>query len=193
MMDSFEAQKVISRHRSNAIVVPTMTANFEWPQVSTNVDLDFSFIGAMGKASSVGLGLALARPDKKVIVLDGDGSLLMNLGSLVTIANMAPRNLVHFVFENSVYRITGGQPTPGTGKIDFVGLARAAGYPNVHEFEELDSLENSIETVLNQAGPTFVCLKMPPATERPPFPLTWFPLMRTTDVVSRFRAALQRS
>jgi len=188
MMESLEAQKVISRHRGDAIVVATMTANAEWSQVSTNPDLDLMHTGSMGKASSIGLGLALAQPNKKVIVFDGDGSLLMNLGSLVTIANMAPPNLIHFVFENNVYRTTGGQPVPGAGKLGFTGFARYAGYTNVHEFEDLESLESNIETVMNQVGPTFVCIKVPPATEKPPFPL-----VSTTEIISRFRAALQRS
>ncbi len=187
-MDSFEALRIISQHRGDAIVVATMTANSEWSQISTNPDLDLMFTGAMGKASSEGLGLALARPDKKVIVLDGDGSLLMNLGSLVTIANMAPSNLIHFVFENSVYRVSGGQPIPGAGKLSFVGLARGAGYANVHEFENLEGLKNSIETISNQAGPTFVCLKAPPVTEKSPFPIIFTP-----SIISRFRAALQHS
>jgi len=187
-MDSFEAQRIISQHCGDAIVVATMTANYEWPQVSNKQDLDLMFSGAMGKASSLGLGLALARPDRKVIVLDADGSLLMNLGSLVTITNMAPPNLVHFLFENNVYRTTGGQPIPHEGKISFTGLATAAGYTNVHEFDTPESLERNIATVINQKGPTFVCLKMLPATERPPFPLT-----RMKDILPRFRATLEHS
>ena len=188
MIDSLEAQKVISQHRGSAIVVTTMSTNFEWSQVSTNPDMDLMFSGAMGKASSVGLGLALAQPDKKVIVLDGDGSLLMNLGSLVTIANLAPPNLVHFVFQNSVYRTTGGQPIPCVGGISFIGLAKAAGYASVHEFADLESLEGNVETVMNQVGPTFVCLKLVPVSERSPFPLTTF-----LSIIPRFKAALQRS
>lgn len=188
MIDSLEAQRVISQHRGDAIVVTTMSTNFEWPQVSTNPDLDLMFSGAMGKASSVGLGLALARPDKKVIVLDGDGSLLMNLGSLVTIANMAPPNLIHFVFENKVYRTTGGQPIPDAGRLSFTGLAAAAGYANTYEFADLASLERNIEAVLSEAGPTFVCLKIVTVRERSPFPLTTF-----RSIIPRFRAALQRS
>ena len=121
-------------------------------------------------------------------MLDGDGSLLMNLGSLVTIANMAPPNLIHFVFENGVYRTTGGQPIPNAGKFSFAALARDAGYASTHEFEDLKSLEKSIEIVLNQTGPTFVCLKIPPASERPPR-LT----VKSRDIVSRFSEALQRS
>ena len=190
MIESFEAQKVISQHRKNGIVVTTFTTSREWPQVSTNPDLDLLLSGAMsmGKASSVGLGLALAQPTKKVIVLDGDGSLLINLGSLVTIANMAPPNLIHFVFENSVYRTTGGQPIPNAGKFSFMGLAKEAGYANVHEFEDMVSLENNIDIVLNQIGPTFVCLKVPSATQKSPFPY-----FRTIDIVPRFMAAVQRS
>ena len=188
MMESYEAVRAISQYRGDAIVIPAMTASREWHLVSTNSDLDLGNFGAMGKASSVGLGLSLARPDKKVIVLDGDGSLLMNLGSLVTIANMAPPNLIHFVFENGVYRTTGGQPIPNAGKFSFAALARDAGYASTHEFEDLKSLEKSIEIVLNQTGPTFVCLKIPPASERPPR-LT----VKSRDIVSRFSAALQRS
>ncbi len=190
MIDSFEAQKVIACHRGNAIVVTTMTTRIEWPQVSTNVDLDFPVLGCMGKASSIGLGLALARHDQKVIILDGDGSILMNLGSLVTIANMAPPNLVHFIFENDVYRYTGGQPIPGAGKINFAGLARAAGYANVHEFEELADLENDIGTIIKEVGPVFVCLKLPPLTQKPPESL---PRLSNLEVVARFKAALQHS
>ena len=188
LIDSFEAQKVISQYRGSAIVVATMTANMEWSQVTTYPDLDLMFSGAMGKASSIGLGLALARPDKKVIILDGDGSLLMNLGSLVTIANMAPPNLIHFLFENSVYRTSGGQTIPGVGNIRFRDFAAGAGYACIHDYETLATLEAQIADVMNQVGPTFVCLKTIPASERPPFKFT-----RTVDILSKFKTSLQRS
>lgn len=165
-----------------------MLANCEWPQVSRNPDLDLMFSGSMGKASSVGLGLALACSDKKIIVLDGDGSLLMNLGSLVTIANMAPPNLIHFVFENNVYHITGGQPIPCADKINFTGFAMAAGYANVYEFEDLEILQVNIESVFNQIGPTFICLKIVPTTEKPPFTIT-----TTASIISRFKINLKNS
>jgi phosphonopyruvate decarboxylase len=184
MIDSFEAQKVIAQHRNHAIAVTNFTTRREWALVSTYPDLDLSGDEAMGKASSLGLGLALAQPARKVIVLDGDGSLLMNLGSLVTIANMAPPNLIHFLFENGVYRTTGGQPIPNAGKINFAGLAREAGYAHVHVFDDLESLESRIEAVFNQIGPTFVCLKIPPDTERPSLPLP-------PDRIPRFMAAVQ--
>lgn len=187
MIDSYKAQQLISQHRNNSIVVTTMTTNFEWPQISAKPELDLALSGAMGKASSVGLGLALSQPEKKIIVLDGDGSLLMNLGSLITIANMAPTNLIHFVFVNEVYRTTGGQPIPHANKIDFASLASAAGYKNVFNFKLLAELEDNIDTLIAQPGPTFICLIVPPAIARPPFPLT-----RTSDIIDCFRTAIQR-
>lgn len=189
MIDSIEAQKVISRHRKDAVIIAVYTTNREWPQVSTNPGLDLLFSGGMGKASSLGLGLAMARPDKKVIVLDGDGSLLMNLGSMLTISNMAPPNLIHFVFENTVYRTTGGQPIPSSSKISFAGLAKASGYANVHEFQDVEGLEKDIETVMNQIGPTFVCLKIVPTTKKSPLPYT---TTRLSDI-SRFKKVLEGS
>ena len=83
--------------------------------------------GSMGLASSIGLGLALARPDARVIVLDGDGSLLMNLGSLATIGLLRPANLVVVVMDNEEYATTGGQPTPTAHGADLEGAARAMG------------------------------------------------------------------
>ena len=186
MMESLEALRVISRYRGDAIVVATMTANFEWSKVSTNPDFDLLFYGTMGKASSMGLGLALARPDKKVIVLDGDGSLLMNLGTLVTIAHMAPPNFIHFLCENRVYRVSGGQPTPCTDEVNYAGLARSAGYPNVYEFDTVPGLEKTIENIIRERGPTFVCLKVTAIREHPH--LTQMP-----TILARFKAALHRS
>ena len=172
MMDSLEAENVISRHRHDAIVVAaTHTSSREWPQISSSLDLDIvNLPPVMGKASSFGLGMALAIPTRKVIILDADGALLMNLGSLVTIANKAPANLVHFVMENGVYRTTGGQPIPGVGKISFRGLAKEAGYRQVYEFDKLNDLENAIEKIMNETGPTFVCIKVQRLTEMSPFP-----------------------
>ncbi len=188
MIENIEALKIISKHGGNAIVVATMTSNFEWPQVSQNPDYDLMFTGSMGKASSLGLGLALAMPDRKVIVLDGDGSLLMNLGSLVTIANIAPPNLLHFVFENTVYQTTGGQPIPAAGKVNLMAIAEGAGYPAVYGFEDLEDLRRNIAAIMEQPGPTFISVRTPPATERPPYPLTL-----TSTIIDRFREALERS
>ncbi len=188
MIDDFEALKVISEHRDGAVVVATMTANFIWPQVSTNPGLDLLFSGAMGKASSIGLGLALARPDKKIIVLDGEGSLPMNLGTLATITEISPPNLVHIVLNNNVYRTSGGQPVPNVGKNSYTGFAEAAGYAGVYSFDHLDSFKSAIKGILKQKGPTFIALQTVPAKKRPPYPITF-----TAGIIERFKTALQNA
>ncbi len=191
MMDSFEALKIISRFRGDAIVVSATTAGREWGQISTNTDLDLPWLASLGKASSVGLGLALARPERKVLVFDGDGGLVMNLGTMLTISNMAPPNLIHFLFENRIYRTTGGQPIPNAGKFSFAALARDAGYAHVYEFEELVTLEDNIETLMSQAGPTFVCLKIPSVADRTAF--VYPRLGQTPEIMSRLSAGFQKS
>ena len=97
------------------IVVAAYTAAQEITHISPN-DLNYIFVGAMGQGSSHALGLARGRPDGRVILFDGDGSLLTNLGSLVTIANQAPTNLVHCLCENGCYETTGSVPIPRRGK-----------------------------------------------------------------------------
>jgi phosphonopyruvate decarboxylase len=114
----------------------------------------------MGTASSMGLGLALARPHLKVIVLDGDGSLLMNLGSLVTIAGEAPANLVLFIVENGSYALSGQQPLPGVGKAYLSELARAAGFEKVHEISSVSALSGGLGDIMSAQGPVFVSLKL---------------------------------
>jgi phosphonopyruvate decarboxylase len=171
MINNTEAVKVLDRNRSGAVIVPTMNANnvrFGLPSVSTNEKLDFPLSGCMGKASSVGLGLALALPKRKVMVLDGDGSLLMNLGTLVTLANKAPENLYHFLFDNGVYAVTGGQPVPGSERTDWEGMARAAGYAATFSFDNLEDLATGIGEVMASRGPVFVRLAIAPQIENTP-------------------------
>ena len=121
----------------------------------------------MGKASSVALGLALSQPDTKVILFDGDGSLLMNLGSLVTIANKGPKNLVHFVMDNGVYATTGGQEVPGVGVADYADLATSAGYARSYRFDDLEDFVTRAEEVFSQEGPVFVAAKVIPDIRLP--------------------------
>jgi len=159
MMRRDECFKKIAELRDDAIVVSTYSSAFEWRQVAPS-PLNFVSVGAMGQASSHALGLALGVPDHKVIVLDGDGSLLMNLPSLVTIGEAAPRNLVHFVAENGCYEANGSHPIPGQGRVSFAGLARAAGYAEVFEFDGLNQFTADLPAVLAATGPVFVTLKV---------------------------------
>jgi len=144
------------------IVLPVYSTAFDWLDIRPN-PLNYMAHGAMGLASSHGLGLALGRPDKRVIVLDGDGSLLMNIGTLVTAATLAPKNFFHFVCENGTYEANGGHPIPGRGTVNFVGLAQAAGYRKTHEFSDLKIFEQQIGALLAEQGPVFVDLKVEPS------------------------------
>ena len=168
MITNVDAVRILDEHRSDALIITTMNAGnirFGLPSVTQHEELDFPMAGCMGKASSLGLGLALARPERKVMVLDGDGSLLMNLGTLVTISNKAPENLYHFVFENGVYAVTGGHPIPGEGKASFQGLAKEAGYAVAYEFDDTEELASNIDSVLQEKGPVLICLKIVPEIE----------------------------
>ena len=168
MMDGIAALRVLTRERTDEVVLTCMSNRHDWSKVSTRPELDLSAGGAMGKASSFALGLALARPKERVWVLDGDGSLLMNLGCLVTVASMAPKNLLHVVWENDAYDTTGGQAVPGAGLFDLVAIAKGAGYPNAFVFEDVEDFQNRIKEVLSLQGPTMVVLKVVSLGRRPP-------------------------
>ncbi len=160
MMKRDDCLRALARHVTDAdIVLPVYSTAFDWIDIRPH-PLNYLSHGAMGLASSHALGLALGRPDRRVIVLDADGSLLMNLGSLVTIGAAAPPNLFHFVCENGTYEANGGHPIPGRDKIDFAGFARAAGYRVVHDFSNLEIFAQQIGAVLSETGPVFVDLKI---------------------------------
>src|ERR1700726_3762027 len=103
---------------------------------------------AMGLASSMGLGLALSRPDRKVVVFDGDGSILMNLGGLTTLARYRPRNLVHVVFDNESLLSVGGFPTATAAGTDLAAIAAAAGVPRT----ETVTTPHAFTRAVDQAG-----------------------------------------
>jgi phosphonopyruvate decarboxylase len=147
--------RAIAAQRGDAIVVPTMTTAPAWRTIAPG-DLSVTCVGFMGGASSLGLGLALARPDRRVLVLDGDGSLLMQLGSLATVAGAAPRNLVHFLFKNGVYHTSGAQGIPGGLSVDFVMMAKGGGYRTALAIRELEELRRRLPELLAAEGPVFV-------------------------------------
>ncbi len=151
----------------------TMTATLQWPQVSRSA-LDFDFLAfGMGHAADFGLGLAIARPERKTIVWKGDGGMLMSLGSLVTLARYGPENLIVFLLENRSYEMVGGQKLPP--RVDFVELARAAGFEGggatgkgkVARLDTLESFQDALPRILAEAGPHFVVL---PVTNREKLP-----------------------
>jgi sulfopyruvate decarboxylase subunit beta len=161
-----EVLRAIAAARGDAICVPTMTTAPAWRTIAPN-DLSVSCVGFMGGASSLGLGLALARPDRRVIVFDGDGSLLMQLGSLATIAGAAPRNLAHLLFKNAVYHTSGAQDIPGGPVVDFVAMAKGAGYRAAYAIREIEEFRRRLPSILDDEGPLFVELHTGLAEQTP--------------------------
>ena len=117
---------------------------------------NFYFRNAMGSASSLALGLATAVPERRVVLLDGDGSLLMNAGSLATEGWRGPRNLVHICWDNRMYEMTGRQATATAGRADLAAMAEGAGFAHVERAETLAAFEAAIERALAGEGPWFI-------------------------------------
>jgi len=140
-MRRLEALQAIYPELERAVVVTIMGAVAAELQSIGHRPNFFYLQHAMGLASSVGLGIALARPELRVVVLDGDGSLLMNLGGLTTLARYRPRNLVHVVFDNESLLSVGGFPTATSTGSDLAGIAKAAGVPLTATVRTLDEFE----------------------------------------------------
>jgi sulfopyruvate decarboxylase subunit beta len=169
-----EALEVLAAHRGQRIVITTMSPIAPWHQLS-DTPLDFAYIpSAMGQAPALGLGLALAQPEHGVIVVNGDGCMLMNLGCLVTLAHH-PANVYLLIIDNSHYEVTGGQPTAGAGHADFAGMARAAGIRRVYSFDKIETWRPGAADALSGDGPVVIWLKVEPKmgqkTPAPPRPM----------------------
>lgn len=124
---------------------------------------NFYMLGSMGLASSIGLGLALTHPERRVIVLDGDGNLLMALGALAMIAEQRPANFVHVVLDNEIYGSTGGQRSISRD-VELDALARAAGYAHVRRIEGALDVD-ALEEMLGAHGPAFLLIKIAPIAD----------------------------
>ena len=119
----------------------------------------FYMIGSMGLASSIGLGIALKDPEKKVFVFDGDGNILMNLGSLTTIGSLKPKNLVHVVFDNSVHESTGSQPT-NTNFVSVEKIAKACNYNHTFTVKTKNNFKKVLRKIKKLKGPIMIVVKI---------------------------------
>ncbi len=170
MIPSMEATKAINYHRNGALVVSTSAALREWNVVSQQRNLDIDLTDCMDRAPAVGLGLALAQPDSKVLVLDCDATLRTDLGGLATIGETKPENLVHFLFDDASHISTDGIPIRGLDSINWRSMAEGAGYAKLYQFDALEELLIGLEEVMVQDGPVFVVLKVFREAELLPFP-----------------------
>lgn len=148
-------------------------------------DLNFPLWGAMGGAISMGLGLALAQPDRRVLVITGDGETLMGLGSLATVALQAPPNLSICTFDNERYGETGMQLTHTSGHTDLAGVAAACGFPTARTIRTEEELEAAVPDILEAPGPVYHVIKV--RAEKLDFVL---PPKDGVHLKNRFRRAL---
>ena len=161
-MNRNAATKLLAEKLTNEVVVTNLgQATLEMQQVRDR-DLNFYTFGSMGQTSSIALGIAQARPDVRVVSLDGDGSLLMNLGLLTTIANQAPANLSVVVWDNEVHQTTGGQPTATGMRSSLAAIAVGAGIEQVLQPQNEEELSAAFDRILNEDGPFFVEVKVDP-------------------------------
>jgi thiamine pyrophosphate-dependent acetolactate synthase large subunit-like protein len=190
MMHTVDLLKVFAEHRGDAIVISGRGGR-HWINISDTV-LDVPLGDpAMGGHAGFGLGLALAQPDRRVVLFDSEGDILMSMGQLATIAEQAPANFYHFVLDNEVYATTGGQPVPNAKNVDYAGIARACGYPRAANYAELDAFSKDLPGILREPGPVFVACKVWPEVENTPIGQRVRWRKRSSDkVVQDLRGAL---
>ena len=168
MIDTADLLRVFQQYRGDAVVIPGRGSR-HWAEISDNPRRDVPLGDpAMGGHASFALGLALARPDKKIVLFDSEGDLLMNLGALVTIAEKRPTNFYHFLLDNECYATTGGQPVPNAQNVDYALIAKGAGYPSTYAFDDLEDLATSCKSILSKPGPVFVAMKIVAEIENRP-------------------------
>jgi thiamine pyrophosphate-dependent acetolactate synthase large subunit-like protein len=168
MFETAEMLKIFQRYRGDAIVVPGRGGR-HWTEISTRPNRDAPLGDpAMGGHASFAFGLAMARPDQKVVVFDSEGDLLMGLGVLATVAELQPKNFYHFLLDNGCYATTGGQPVPNAKNISYDAVARGAGYSHVFAYDNLEGFAIDIERILAQPGPVFVAMKVVPEIQNDP-------------------------
>lgn len=189
-MPVVDALRVLIEHCDESwVVVTNQSSARTWPKlVQRPLDLHYN-PSTMGGAVSLALGLALAQPARNVLCVTGDGALLMNLGSLVTVAACRPKNLVVCMLDNRMYEVTGGQSLPVTGDrpFDYNLLALAMAFEQEQEFTDLVEWTECAETFFRSPGPSFLRL----AVESTPREYLKHPTPPLAEQLARFQAALQ--
>lgn len=160
MMHTEELLKAIAVHRGDAIVVPGRGGR-HWVNISEKPDLDIPLGDpAMGGHAGFAFGLALAVPQRRVILIDSEGDVQMGLGVLLSVAEQKPANFYHFMLDNEVYATTGGQPVANAKNVSYETIARGAGYPRTYAITELDDLVKKLPEIFGAPGPVFVAMKI---------------------------------
>jgi thiamine pyrophosphate-dependent acetolactate synthase large subunit-like protein len=159
-MNRNAATKLLVERLTDEVVVSNLGQATTDLQLVSDRPLNFYTFGSMGQTSSIGMGIALARPDTRVVCLDGDGSLIMNMGMLCTVANNAPKNLCIVVWDNGRHETTGGQPTATAFRTSLAGVARGAGIEKIIEPQNEEELDQAFDRMLSEDGPFFIPVKI---------------------------------
>ena len=183
-LDRRAVVKAILDKRGDALVVTGLGSSSYDAGVHDHLNT-FYLWGAMGGAAMVGLGLALAQPERRVLVLTGDGDMLMGLGSLATIGAQKTANLAIVVMDNELYAETGMQPTHTARGVSLAAIAKGAGFAVADNVATEQELERSVGTIYDQAGPVFVNIKL--SAKRYPMSIR---LRDGTHLKNRFREHL---
>jgi thiamine pyrophosphate-dependent acetolactate synthase large subunit-like protein len=150
---------VVRLKRDEAVVAGIGNANFDLFAAGHRPQ-NFYMLGSMGLACPIALGVAIAQPERGVIALEGDGSILMALGCLATIATVRPRNLTIVIWDNGIYQITGKQPTATAGVTDIVAVARGAGLSNSEWVRDAQHFEQLLDRRFDEGGPALLAVKI---------------------------------
>ncbi len=190
MMQRRTVVAALLENRPTDMVVVSSLGNPTWDVASVGDHaLNFNFIGAMGQAGPFALGLAMARPEKRIVLFAGDGELLMSLGVLATIANQAPANLAVVVLDNESYVETGSQPSATAGPTDLEAVARACGFVHTRAVVDETPLDDIRVMVWEGEGPLFVSIKIVAEALPLVFPYSFDGAM----AMNRFRGAVNDS
>jgi phosphonopyruvate decarboxylase len=160
--------KLFNEHRGDAIVVPGRGGR-HWVDITTRPNLDVPLGDpAMGGHAAFAFGLAMALPERRIVLFDSEGDVQMGLSVLLTIAEQRPANFYHFMLDNECYATTGGQPVPNAKNVAYDVIARGAGYPRAFAFDKLEDFGKQLRGILAEPGPVFVALKVDPEVENKP-------------------------
>ena len=184
-LDRRDATARLLEHRGNALVVSGLGSPTYDVYAAGDDPLNFYMWGAMGGAAMVGLGIALAQPNRRVLVITGDGDMLMGLGSLATIGVHRPRNLAIAVIDNQSYGETGMQASHTARGVDLAAIAKASKFEQTETIYTRAELDSWIRRIENITAPVLAVIKV--TTSRPPLQ---FPLRDGTHIKNRFREAL---
>lgn len=168
MLNKYTCLEKLAARRQDEVIITCMSTAKPWEKLS-DTEFDFASVdSAMGHAADLALGIAIAQPEKRVITLNGDGSMLMCLGTFVTIAQRPCSNYAMVIFENGTYEVTGNQSVPGSTIVDYETIAKASGIEKTYTVDSESDFESRLSQVFEQPGPVVFIWKVEPGSEPVP-------------------------